>query len=115
MSQAKQCGEGAEYDEGGAEEISGALLMDGFRKALIGFGSQAGQEALAIYSYDKMLEVCVSDMGLTEQESHEHLSYNVLCAYAGPRTPVILTVNPEELERWFDGNDTDTEDAETSA
>jgi len=115
MSQSKQWGESSDHDDGVIEELRGALLMDGFRKALIGFGSQAGQEALAIYSYDKMLDVCINDMGLTEQESYEHLSYNVLCAYVGPRTPIVLTVSSEEVEGFFDGDEPNTENTKAPA
>ena len=97
------------------EDIEQTLLMDGFDKALLGFGSQAGQGCLSIYSYDKLVEVCVEDMGMSKEEAFEYIAYNILCTYMGEKTPIILTVGPEKFQELFHGSDTDTENTEASA
>ena len=97
-------------------DLEQSLLMEGFDDALLGFGSQAGRGFLAIYSHEKMLDVCVNSMGMDHKEATEHLAYNVLFAYMGEKTPIILTVVPSQLEGWFqDGEQSDTENAETAS
>lgn len=105
------------------QNIQGAMLMDGFNNALIGVGNQAGQEPMAVYSYEKLHKVCVEEMDMDHQEATEYLGHNVVSAYVGPNTPVIVNVVPEELFAWYeaepleikDGEQPDAEDTEATS
>lgn len=97
--------------------------MDGFNNALIGIGNQAGREPVAVYSYDKLHKVCVEEMGMDHQDATDHLGHNVVCAYVGPNTPVIVNVVPEELFAWYEtepveiknGDEPDSTDTEATS
>ncbi len=91
------------------------LLMNGFNEAIIGFGSQAGAQSLAIYSYDKMLDICMRDNDFTVEDANEFLAFNALTAYMGKGTPIIMTTGPEALELLVDVNESDPENTETSS
>jgi hypothetical protein len=67
-----------------------ALVWDGFDEALIGFGQRCGMGPVAVYDYEKMVEILMEDM--TVDEAHEYLEYNVLGAYIGEYTPIIVNV-----------------------
>tara|TARA_Y100000593_G_C4200508_1_gene281629 strand:- start:450 stop:656 length:207 start_codon:yes stop_codon:yes gene_type:complete len=63
------------------------LLADGFEKAFIGTGQQFNKE-LAVYDYDKCIEILAEDMSY--EEAVEYFEYNVTGAYVGEGTPVFL-------------------------
>jgi hypothetical protein len=64
------------------------LYADGFEGALVGIGQQFNRE-LAVYDYDKCVDILVSQ-GMTEEEAHEYMDYNVTGAWVGDHTPVFL-------------------------
>jgi hypothetical protein len=66
-----------------------AYLADGFKEALIGIGRQFNQD-LAIYDYDKCVDILMSRDGMNREEALEWMEYCVLGAYVGPGTPVFL-------------------------
>ena len=45
------------------------LLMDGFEEALIGFTQRINEPFLAVYSWEKMMEVCMVRDGMDEVEA----------------------------------------------
>lgn len=94
------------------ENIKGAMLMGGFNNALLGIGNQAGKEPVAVYSYDKLVDVCMKEMDMDHQTATEYLSHNVVCAYVGPSTPLIVNVVPEELFAWYEAEPVEIEDGE---
>ena len=49
-----------------------ALLADGLESAFIGVAERAGQNAVAVYDTQKVIDVFVSD-GMTEEEAGEHV------------------------------------------
>ena len=66
------------------------LLMDGFDEACIGFAQRCGDEVVAVYSYDKIIEILMSRDGLDHEDAMEYASFNILGAWLGDQTPVIV-------------------------
>ncbi len=71
-----------------------ALLADGFEGALVGWGHQASKTPVAIYNYDKCVEILVKE-GSSEEDAIEWMEYNVVSAWVGEHTPIFM--------RQFDG------------
>ena len=66
-----------------------ALLMDGFDEACIGYSQRINGPVLAVYSYDKMVEVLMNRDGMDYDEASEFIDYNCVGAWIGERTPII--------------------------
>ena len=71
-----------------AEENPDAMTFDGFDDALLGISYRFGREALALYSYEKIIEVLLRDGG-TYEEAAEYYDFNMIGAWVGPGTPVV--------------------------
>ena len=67
-----------------------ALLMDGFDEALIGFSQRINEPLLAVYSWEKMMDVCIKRDGMDDEEAEEYISYNCIGAWVGEQTPIIV-------------------------
>ena len=67
-----------------------ALLMTEFDEALIGFSQRINEPLLAVYSWDKMMTVCMERDGMTDEDADEYISFNCLGAWVGERTPIIV-------------------------
>ena len=67
-----------------------ALLMDGFDEALIGFSQRINEPLLAVYSWGKMMSVCMERDGMSDEEADEYISYNCIGAWVGEQTPIIV-------------------------
>jgi hypothetical protein len=65
------------------------LLADGFEGALIGMVERACQPPVACYDYGTCVEILTAQ-GLSQEEAHEHLAFNVMGAYVGSHTPAFL-------------------------
>lgn len=72
-----------------AEFNEEALLLDGFEDALIGIASRCSKPDLAVFSYEKILEILMQD-GCSYEEAEEHISFNVTGAWAGEFTPLVM-------------------------
>lgn len=72
------------------------LFADGFDEAIIGsvsvFSSE-GQAERVLYDIDLCREILIKD-GMSFEEADEYLSFNVLGAYVGPRTPAFARISP---------------------
>jgi hypothetical protein len=66
------------------------LLMDGFDEALIGFSERMNNPTLAVYSWEKMMAVCIDRDGMTSEQAEEYISFNCLGAWVGEGTPIIV-------------------------
>ena len=64
-----------------------SLLADGLEEALIGW-AYSGGNVIAIYDYDKCIEIFMQDM--TEEEAYEWMEYNVVGSYMGEKTPLFI-------------------------
>jgi len=71
------------------EHDDGALFVDGMEAALIGVGVQFSRE-IAIYDYDKCLDILIERDNMDIEEAIDHMEYHVIGAYAGKSTPVFL-------------------------
>ena len=72
------------------------VLMDGFDEALIGLSQRINEPLLAVYSWEKMIDVCVVRDGMSHEEALEYIEYNCIGAWIGGQTPII--VMPLELD-----------------
>lgn len=70
------------------------LLCDGFDEAIIGFSQRINEPLLAVYSYDKMVDVLIERDGLSYEDATEYIDFNVVGAWVGPQTPIIVTSVP---------------------
>ena len=68
------------------------LFADGYDSAIIGVcvGHDFGR---IVYDVEKMIEACVQDMGMPEEDAVEWLEYNTFGAYVGKKTPIYLYKN----------------------
>jgi hypothetical protein len=67
-----------------------AIIWDGFDEALIGIGERCGLGPVAIYDRETMVEILSEEM--TVDEADEYLEFNVIGAYVGEYTPIIVYV-----------------------
>jgi hypothetical protein len=72
------------------ERDEDVLLMDGFDEAFIGYSQRINEPMLAVYSWEKMVDICVKRDGMTYDEATEYIEYNCTGAWVGERTPIIV-------------------------
>ena len=77
-----------EYLESRGETV---LLCDGFDEAFIGLSQRINEPLLAVYSYDKMVDVLMKRDGMEHDDAVDYLDFNVLGAWVGEQTPIIVT------------------------
>jgi hypothetical protein len=70
------------------------LYADGFEDALIGLGWQR-TKLIAIYDYDKCVEILILREDMTHEEAIEWMEYNVVGSYVGEYTPIFML--PKEV------------------
>jgi hypothetical protein len=63
------------------------LTVDGYDNAVIG---HEPNRDVFIYDRQKMVEVAVNEMGMTEEDAVEYLEFNVWGAYVGEHTPIYI-------------------------
>lgn len=81
-----------------ADENPEALTLDGFEAALVGYGRRCGQPSIAVYDYDKCIEVLMLQ-GMDYDAAVEHFEFNVVGAWMGEHTPMILVSEEEPPAR----------------
>ena len=72
------------------------LKWDGFDSAIIGVGERNNTDSMIVYDYDKMINVLVTRDRMTHEEAEEYLDFNVIGAWIGDTTPII--VNKKSLK-----------------
>lgn len=72
-----------------------ALLMDGFDEALIGFSQRINEPLLAVYKWQRMVQILKNRDKMSYEEAVEYIEYNCIGAWIGEQTPII--VMPIEL------------------
>lgn len=70
------------------------ILFTEFDEAFVGTTYRNG-ELLAVYDYEIMVALLIKD-GMTEEDAIEYIDYNVLGAWFGDKTPIV--VYPQFLE-----------------
>ena len=63
------------------------LFADGFDRALIGYNATS---FCAVYDYDKCMTVLIERDGMSYEEAHEHMEFNVVGSYVGDFTPSFV-------------------------
>lgn len=66
------------------------VLMDGFDDAIIGFAERINTPLLAIYDWDKMVDILMTRDGMEYEEAVEYIAYNCMGAWVGDGTPMIM-------------------------
>jgi len=67
------------------------LLMDGFDKAFIGGLRKFGQSIpIAVYDFDRVMDILLERDGLEEDEAAEHIEFNMIGGWHGEGTPCML-------------------------
>ena len=66
------------------------LLMDGFEDAFSGVSRRINEPTLAVYSYDKMVDVLMFRDGMNYEDASEYIDYNCVGAWVGEQTPIIV-------------------------
>jgi hypothetical protein len=67
-----------------------ALLADGFDNALI--GHTQGMNVVAVYDYDLCIDILVKNDEMSIEDAVEHMSFNVVGAYMGEKTPLFVSL-----------------------
>ena len=67
------------------------LKWDGFDSAIIGVGERNNTDSMIVYDYDKMINILVTRDSMTHEEAEEYLDFNVIGAWIGDTTPIIVT------------------------
>lgn len=67
-----------------------ALLADGFEDALI--GHTQGFNVVAVYDYDGCIDILVKRDQMTIEDAVEYMSFNVVGAYVGEKTPMFISL-----------------------
>jgi hypothetical protein len=74
-----------------------AMMADGLEEACVGVMMRFGQSPVALYDYDKCIEVFMKE-GSSEEEAIEHFEFNVMGAWVGDGTPAFMKVIvPDEM------------------
>lgn len=66
-----------------------ALTADGFDDALIGYTTNSN--VVAVYDYQKCIDILMLE-GMAFEDALEHMSYNVVNAYVGEKTPIFVVI-----------------------
>ena len=66
------------------------LKWDVFDSAIIGVGERNNTDSMIVYDYDKMINVLVTRDSMTHEEAEEYLDFNVIGAWIGDTTPIIV-------------------------
>lgn len=75
------------------------MLLEGFDEALLGYGATwdgNSQVDRLIYDGDKLIDIFVERDGMTVEEAIEFIDYNIIGAYVGPETPIVLWTDDVE-------------------
>lgn len=73
-----------------AEIDPDVLCFEGFDDALIGFSQRCGEPVVAVYAYTKLIDVLCTRDGVDAETAAEFVAVNVVGAWLGPRTPVVV-------------------------
>jgi hypothetical protein len=67
-----------------------------FDRFILGLADRCGSETVLAYDLGAIHAALVREQGMTEEEADEHLSFNVLGAWMGEKTPIFISVIMEE-------------------
>ena len=77
-------------------------MNGGFDNAIIGVGERNNTDSMIVYDYDKMVKVLVTRDDMSYEEAEEYIEFNIVGAWIGDTTPIIVTKkNIEEIEEEY--------------
>jgi hypothetical protein len=76
------------------------ITWDRLNDAIIGTGGRCGMEEVFVYSYDKILDILMTEDEMTEREAIDYIEYNIAGAYVGELTPILVR-SLDELEKFI--------------
>lgn len=85
------------------ERGEGAIVLDGFEQAFLGFAKRVGEEVVAVYSYEKMIIACMENDGMTFDEGLEFVE-SIMDGWSGAQTPIVV-VNPFHVGHPYSDSD----------
>tara|TARA_R100001460_G_scaffold95099_1_gene137241 strand:+ start:65 stop:310 length:246 start_codon:yes stop_codon:yes gene_type:complete len=72
------------------------LKWDGFDSAIIGTAERCNMDTVIAYDLTKMVKILVARDDMSVKEAHEYLQFNVIGAYIGEYTPIIVNKMTKE-------------------
>jgi len=72
------------------------LKWDGFDSAIIGTAERCNMDTVIAYDLTKMVKILVARDDMSVKEAHEYLQFNVIGAYIGEYTPIIINKMTKE-------------------
>ena len=63
-----------------------SIIAEGFDAAIVGYDAGSG---IVIYNYDLCVDILI-ESGLSLDEAHEHMEYNVVGSKYGDLTPIFM-------------------------
>ena len=72
------------------EAAPGAIVWDDCDAAIVGLGMRCSSEPVVVYDYDLLVD-CFVQGGMDHEDAEEWVQFNILGAYVGERTPIVLT------------------------
>lgn len=73
------------------------ITWDGLDDALVGI--TVGIERVAVYDWSKMVDVCMHRDEMSYETAVEHLQYNTLGGYLGPKTPLVVDLDAARVQK----------------
>ena len=83
------------------------ITWDRLNDAIIGTGGRCGMEEVFVYSYDKILDILMTEDEMTEREAIDYIEYNIAGSYVGELTPILVR-SLDELEKFIIDNKTES-------
>lgn len=69
---------------------SEVTVADGFERAFLGVGIRCGQPPVAVYDWDKAIQILIHRDGMDWDTAVEHMEFNVTGAWVGADTPMFI-------------------------
>lgn len=80
--------------------LSTMILWTGLDEAFVGIGNRCGQPPVAVYDRARCVEAFVAQ-GMTAEEAEEWLDFNVVGAWVGEQTPIVVDLmQADEARAW---------------
>ena len=76
------------------------ITWDRLNDAIIGTGGRCGMEEVFVYSYDKILDILMTEDEMTEREAIDYIEYNIAGSYVGELTPILVR-SLDEIEKFI--------------
>jgi len=67
------------------------LLADGWDDAFLGITANHHHPVVAVYDYDRIVEIMVERDGMSHEDADEYAQFNIVGAYVGERTPIYVS------------------------